>query len=50
MHSSFAPLLIRGQEVLDLSSEQSANPHKLTDFAKVQGTHLSYPSPHPLLL
>ena len=42
-------MLIRGWEVIDLFSETSAKPHKLTDFAKVEGTHLTYPSPQPLL-
>ncbi len=42
-------MLIRGWEVIDLFSETSAKPHKLTDFAKVEGTHLIYPSPEPSL-
>jgi uncharacterized protein (DUF488 family) len=42
-------LLIRGWEVIDLFSTTSAKPHKLTDFAKVEGTHLTYPPPQPLL-
>jgi uncharacterized protein (DUF488 family) len=42
-------MLIRGWEVIDLFSATSAKPHKLTDFAKVEGTHLTYPSPQPLL-
>ena len=42
-------MLVRGWEVLDLFSEQSAKPHKLTDFAKVDGTQVSYPSPQPQL-
>jgi uncharacterized protein (DUF488 family) len=42
-------LLVRGWEVLDLFSEQSAKPHKLTDFAKVEGTQVTYPSAQPQL-
>lgn len=42
-------LLVRGWEVIDLFSQTSAKPHKLTDFAKVDGTHLTYPSPQPSL-
>src|SRR5258706_12591240 len=42
-------MLIRGWEVIDLFSETSAKPHKLPDFAKVEGTHLIYPSPEPSL-
>jgi uncharacterized protein (DUF488 family) len=36
-------LLVRGWEVIDLFSEKTSKPHKLTDFAKVDGTALSYP-------
>src|SRR5882672_8881791 len=42
-------LVVRGLEVLDLFSVQSAKPHKLTDFAKVEGTCLTYPSPQTQL-
>ncbi|HEV8377560.1 MAG TPA: DUF488 domain-containing protein [Tepidisphaeraceae bacterium] len=42
-------MLVRGWQVIDLFSETSAKPHKLTDFAKVEGTHVTYPSPQPLL-
>jgi uncharacterized protein (DUF488 family) len=42
-------LLIRGWQVIDLFSPKSAKPHNLTDFAKVDGTHLTYPSPQPSL-
>jgi uncharacterized protein (DUF488 family) len=42
-------MLVRGWEVLDLFSETSAKHHKLTDFAKVEGTHVSYPAPQPSL-
>ncbi len=42
-------LLVRSWTVIDLFSTTSAKPHKLTDFAKVEGTHLTYPPPQPLL-
>jgi uncharacterized protein (DUF488 family) len=42
-------LLARGWEVIDLFSEKCAKPHKLTDFAKVEGTHVTYPFPQPQL-
>ncbi len=42
-------MLVRGWEVIDLFSETSAKSHKLTDFAKVEGTHLTYPPAQPLL-
>jgi uncharacterized protein (DUF488 family) len=38
-------LIVRGWRVLDLMSERSAKPHKLTDFAKVDGTRITYPQP-----
>jgi len=38
-------LLIRGWEVMDLFSATSAKPHKLTDFAKVEGTRVIYSAP-----
>jgi uncharacterized protein (DUF488 family) len=42
-------MLVRGWEVIDLFSPKSAKPHKLTDFAKVAGTQVTYPPPQPLL-
>ena len=42
-------MLIRGWKVLDLFSATSAKPHKLTDFAKVEGIQLTYPPAQPLL-
>jgi uncharacterized protein (DUF488 family) len=36
-------LIVRGWRVLDLMSERSAKLHKLTDFAKVDGTRITYP-------
>jgi uncharacterized protein (DUF488 family) len=42
-------LLIRGWDVIDLFSPQSAKPHNLTDFAKAEGTVLTYPGAQPEL-
>jgi len=42
-------MLVRGWEEIDLFSEQNAKPHKLTDFAKVDGTRVTYPSPQAQL-
>lgn len=39
-------MLVRGWEVLDLMSAGSAKPHKLTSFARVNGTAITYP-PQP---
>jgi uncharacterized protein (DUF488 family) len=39
-------LLVRGWEVLDVMSESKATPHKLTPFAKVKGTKITYPPEH----
>ena len=36
-------LLARGWEVIDLYDARKAQPHKLTPFAKVQGTGVTYP-------
>lgn len=36
-------MLIRGWQVLDLMTERSAKPHKLTPFAKVEGMRITYP-------
>lgn len=38
-------LLVRGFNVEDIISENSARPHKLTAFAKVDGTTITYPGP-----
>lgn len=40
-------LVIRGVTVLDIFSLTRATPHRLTSFARVDGTHLTYPSPAP---
>ncbi len=36
-------LLGRGIEVIDVMSKTSAKPHKMTPWANVQGTHITYP-------
>ena len=36
-------LLARGWDVIDIYDETKAAPHKLTPFAKVQGTRVTYP-------
>lgn len=38
-------LLVRGFEVLDIMGEGRADPEKLTDFAVVDGTTITYPPP-----
>ena len=42
-------LLVRGWEVLDVMDEGKANPHKLTKFARVNGTTITYPPEEPEL-
>lgn len=37
-------LLARGVDVLDIIGERSTKPHKLTPFAKVDGTKITYPA------
>jgi uncharacterized protein (DUF488 family) len=37
-------MLVRGWTVLDIMSETSAPPHKLTPFARVEGTWVTYPA------
>jgi len=37
--------LVRGWRVLDIVSESKATPHKLTPFARVEGTRITYPAP-----
>ncbi len=37
-------LLVRGVTVLDIMSKTSAKPHKLTPFAVVSGTNITYPT------
>lgn len=39
-------LLARGVEVLDIMSDKKAPAHKLTPFARVEGTNVSYPAEH----
>jgi uncharacterized protein (DUF488 family) len=36
-------LLVRGWQVLDIYDERKATPHKLTPFARVDGTKITYP-------
>ena len=42
--------LLRGVTVLHISSPKSAHPHKLTPFACVEGTRVTYPGSQPNLL
>lgn len=43
-------LLVRGWEVLDIMTDKKATPHKLTSFASVNGTTITYPAdPAPTL-
>ena len=42
-------LLVRGWEVLDVMDEGKANPHKLTKFARVDGTTITYAPDEPEL-
>jgi uncharacterized protein (DUF488 family) len=37
-------LLVRGVDVLDIMSEKSAKPHKLTPWARVDGFQITYPA------
>jgi uncharacterized protein (DUF488 family) len=36
-------MLVRGWRVLDITSESPPKPHKLTPFARVDGTRITYP-------
>jgi uncharacterized protein (DUF488 family) len=40
-------LLIRGWTVIDIMSETKATPHKLTPFARVHATQITYPPEEP---
>jgi uncharacterized protein (DUF488 family) len=42
-------MIIRGWRVLDVMSPTSAKPHKLTPFARVDGTRITYPPEQPAL-
>jgi uncharacterized protein (DUF488 family) len=42
-------MLVRGWQVLDIMSPTSAKPHKLTPFARVSGTDITYPPEEPML-
>ena len=37
-------LLVRGAKVLDIMTEKKAPAHRLTSFARVEGTNVTYPS------
>jgi uncharacterized protein (DUF488 family) len=37
-------LLIRGAEVLEIVGDSSPKPHKLTPFARIHGTQITYPA------
>lgn len=39
-------LIARGWQVIDLMSQRSAKPHKLTEFAQVEGMRVTYPAMH----
>ena len=41
-------LLVRGWSVLDVMGRTKATPHKLTPFARVDGTTITYPGDPPL--
>jgi uncharacterized protein (DUF488 family) len=36
---------VRGWDVLDILGDSAPTPHKLTPFARVEGTHITYPAP-----
>jgi uncharacterized protein (DUF488 family) len=38
-------LLVRGMEVREIAGSRQAKPHALTPWARVDGTHLTYPAP-----
>jgi uncharacterized protein (DUF488 family) len=42
-------LLVRGWDVIDMMDERKASPHKLTKFARVSGTTITYPPEEPEL-
>ena len=42
-------LLVRGWKVLDVMAAGKASPHKLTKFARVKGTTITYPPEEPQL-
>jgi uncharacterized protein (DUF488 family) len=43
-------LTVRGIPVIEILSETSSRPHKLTSFAHVKGTEITYPPDQPTLL
>ena len=42
-------LLVRGWDVIDIMAEGKSTPHKLTKFARVDGTTITYPPEEPEL-
>ena len=42
-------LLVRGWNVMDVMDEGKSSPHKLTKFARVEGTRITYPPEEPEL-
>lgn len=38
-------MLVRGWRVLDITGNADPKPHKLTPFARVEGTRVTYPAP-----
>ena len=40
-------LLARGVEVLDIIGEGPPRPHRMTSFARVEGTEITYPEEAP---
>ena len=42
-------LIVRGWTVLDVMSGTKVSPHKLTEFARVDGTKITYPAIEPQL-
>ncbi len=40
-------LLVRGMAVEDIMNERTANAHKLTAWARVEGLKITYPKPEP---
>jgi hypothetical protein len=41
-------LLVRGVEVRHILGASRSEPHRLTAFARVEGTRITYPEPRPV--
>lgn len=41
-------LSVRGTQVIDILSEKTFRPHKITPFARVEGTSITYPPQEPI--